>query len=189
MFQIDKTLISEELISKNFVCNLSACRGACCVEGEAGAPLEEEEIKMIENDFEAIKPFLSMGGLEAIENQGKFIKTKDGGLETPLVNNKECAYVVFGINGTTQCGIENAHRANSIDWKKPISCHLYPVRVKEYSEFNAVNYHHWHICESGCRLGESLKIPIYQFVKDALIRKFGNEWFSELEMTARELNS
>ena len=97
--------------------------------------------------------------------------------------------MVFENNGTIQCGIENAHRANRIKWKKPISCHLYPIRVKEYSEFNAVNYHRWHICESACKLGDILKIPIYQFVKDALIRKFGNEWYSELEMTARELNS
>ena len=188
MFQIDKTLISEELISKNFVCNLSACRGACCVEGEAGAPLEEEEIKMIGNDFEAIKPFLSMEGLEAIENQGKFIKTKDGGLETPLVNNKECAYVVFNSNGTSTCGIENAHKEKKINWKKPISCHLYPVRIVSYSEFTAVNYHKWHICESACNLGDNLKIPIYRFVKEALIKKFGEEWYAKLESTAKEIN-
>jgi len=189
MFQIGKTLISEELISKNFVCNLSACKGACCVEGEAGAPLEEEEVKILENDFEAIKPFLSDEGLEAIENQGKFIKTKDGELETPLVKNKECAYVVFNPNGTTSCGIENACKAEKINWKKPISCHLYPVRVKNYSEFSAVNYHEWQICGSACNLGDDLKIPIYKFVKEALIRKFGQKWFTELESTAKQINS
>ena len=189
MFQIDKTLISEELISKSFVCNLSACKGACCIEGQAGAPLEEEEIKILENDFEAIKPFLSDEGLEAIENQGKFIKTKDGELETPLVKNKECAYVVFNPNGTNSCGIENAYKAKKINWKKPISCHLYPVRVKNYSEFSAVNYHEWRICGSACNHGDDLKIPIYKFVKEALIRKFGQKWYAELESTAKQINS
>lgn len=188
MFQIGNTLVSEELISKNFVCNLTSCKGACCVEGEAGAPLEFKEREMLEADFEAIKPFLSPKGLAAIEEQGKFIKGKDGELETPLVNNKECAYVVFNNNGITQCGIENAFRAKKINWKKPISCHLYPVRVKEYSEFKAVNYHRWHICESACSLGDNLRIPIYQFVKEALIRKFGKEWYAELETAASQIN-
>ena len=188
MFQIDNTLVSEDLISKNFVCNLTACKGACFVEGEAGAPLEEKETVMLDADFEEIKPFLSSKGIAAIEKQGKYINGKDGEFETPLVNNKECAYVVFNTNGTSQCGIENAHKAKKIDWKKPISCHLYPVRVKEYSEFHAVNYHEWHICESACNLGESLKIPIYQFVREALIRKFGKEWYAKLESAANQIN-
>ena len=189
MFQIDKSLVSEEIITNDFVCNLNACKGACCVEGEAGAPLEKEETEFLEKHYDAIAPFLNEKGKAAIENQGKFIRAENDTYETPLVDNKECAYVVFGSNGTTQCGIENANRAKVIDWKKPISCHLYPIRVKEYSEFNAVNYHRWHICNTGCQLGDSLKIPIYQFVKDALIRKFGNKWYSELEMAAREINS
>ena len=189
MFQIGNSLVSEEIITNDFVCNLNACKGACCVEGEAGAPLDKEETKLLEKNYDLIAPFLNEKGKAAIEKQGKFIRVEDETFETPLVDNKECAYVVFGVNGTTQCGIENAYRDNAIDWKKPISCHLYPVRVKEYSEFNAVNYHRWHICDSGCQLGDSLKIPIYQFVKDALIRKFGNERYSELEMAAKELNS
>ena len=121
-------------------------------------------------------------------NKSKFVRLKKGFFETPLVDNKECAYVVFGNNGTAQCGIENAHRGNAIDLKKPISCHLYPIRIKEYSEFNALNYHRWQICDSGCELGDSLKIPIYQFVKEALIRKFGNDWYAELEIAAQEIN-
>ena len=188
MLKIDNSLVSEEIITKDFVCNLSACKGACCVEGEAGAPIDKEETKLLEKHYDAIAPFMNQKGRAAIEKQGKFIQVDDETFETPLVNNKECAYVVFGTNGSTQCAIENAHRAKSIDWKKPISCHLYPIRIKEYSEFYAVNYHRWHICESGCQLGESLKIPIYQFVKDALIRKFGNKWYSELEMAAQEIN-
>ena len=189
MFQIDKSLVSEEIITNHFVCNLNSCKGACCVEGEAGAPLEKEETEFLEKNYDLIAPFLNEKGKAAIKKQGKFIRVDKDTFETPLVDNKECAYVVFGNNGTTQCGIENAHRANAIDWKKPISCHLYPIRVKEYSEFNAVNYHRWQICDAGCQLGDSLKIPIYQFVKDALIRKFGNKWYSELELAARKINS
>ena len=189
MFQINKTLISEELISKYFKCNLSACQGACCVEGEAGAPLEEDEIKMLEDDFNAIRPFLSTKGLKTIEDQGKHVKRKSGELETPLVNNKECAYVVFNPNGTTQCGIENAYKSKKINWKKPISCHLYPVRVTNYSEFSAVNYHKWEICNPACNLGDELKVPVYEFVKKALIRKFGKKWYDKLESIAKKKNS
>lgn len=189
VFQIDNTLVSEEIITNDFVCNLNACKGACCIEGEAGAPLEKEETEFLEKHYEAIAPFLSEQGKVAIEDQGKFIAVDKDAYETPLVNDKECAYLVFASNGITQCGIENAFKAKSIDWKKPISCHLYPIRVKEYSEFSAVNYHRWHICDAGCQLGDSLKIPIYQFVKDALIRKFGKEWYSELEISAQQINS
>ncbi len=188
MFQIDNTLVSEEIITKGFVCNLKACKGACCVEGEAGAPLEKEETDFLEKNYDLIAPFLNDKGRAAIENEGKYISTGEGGFETPLVDQQECAYVVFGANGATQCGIENAHQAKKIDFKKPISCHLYPVRVNDYSEFKAVNYNQWHICDTACSLGDSLKIPVYQFVKEALIRKFGNEWYSELELAAQEMN-
>ena len=189
MFQIDNTLVSEEIITKDFVCNLNACKGSCCLEVEAGAPLEKEETVYLEKNYKSIAPFLNVKGRKAIEKEGKFVDVGKGEFETPLVEGRECAYVVFGSNGITQCGIENAYRAKRIDWKKPISCHLYPVRVKEYSEFKAVNYHQWHICDSACSLGDSLKIPIYQFVKEALIRKFGNQWYSELELAAQEMNS
>ena len=188
MFQIDNTLVSEEIVTSDFVCNLNACKGSCCVEGEAGAPLEQYETEYIEKNYKAIAPFLSEKGRASIENQGKFISLGKGEFETPLVENKECAYVVYGFNGVAQCGIENAFHAKKIDLKKPISCHLYPVRVKEYSEFKSVNYHRWHICSGACELGESLKIPIYQFVKDALIRKFGKKWYAELELAAQEMN-
>jgi hypothetical protein len=189
MFQIDNTLVSEEIITKDFVCNLNACKGSCCVEGEAGAPLEKEETVYLQKNYKSIAPFLNVKGRNAIEKEGKFVYVGKGEFETPLVEGRECAYVVFGSNGITQCGIENAYRAKKIDWKKPISCHLYPVRVKEYSEFKSVNYHQWQICDSACSLGDSLKIPIYQFVKEALIRKFGNQWYSELELAAQEMNS
>lgn len=189
MFQIDKALVSEDIITKDFVCNLNACKGACCVEGEAGAPLEKEEADWLEKNYDSITPFMNEKGKSAVKKQGKFITVGKGVYETPLVDGKECAYVIFGPNGSTQCSIENAYRAQKIDFKKPISCHLYPVRVKDYSEFKAVNYHQWNICSAACVLGESLKIPIYQFVKEALIRKFGEKWYAELEIAAQEINS
>ena len=127
-------------------------------------------------------------GLAAIEQQGLYVVDADGDNTTPLVDNKECAFVSFDQNGVAKCSIEQAYNDDKIQFKKPISCHLYPIRIKEYSEFNALNYHRWQICDSGCELGDSLKIPIYQFVKEALIRKFGNDWYAELEIAAKEIN-
>jgi hypothetical protein len=141
MFQLGKTIISEDIIENDFVCNLSACKGICCVEGDAGAPLEKEEIKKLDEIYETVKPLLRKEGIEAIEQQGTYIVRENGDLETPLVNGAECAYVTFDKNNTAMCGIEQAYNKGLVDWKKPISCHLYPVRVEAYSDFAAVNYH------------------------------------------------
>lgn len=184
MFQLGKTIVSEDIIDKDFVCNLSACKGACCVEGDAGAPLTEEETKILEDIYPKVKPFLREEGIKSIEKQGVYITSEDGELETPLVNNAECAYVTFNDSGTALCGIEEAYNKGVIDWKKPVSCHLYPIRVKDYSEFSAVNYHKWQLCDPACSLGEELKVPVYKFVKEALIIKFGEDWYSELEKVA-----
>ncbi|GGH45062.1 hypothetical protein IA57_03650 [Mangrovimonas yunxiaonensis] len=185
MFQLGKAIVSEDIIEKDFVCNLSACKGACCVEGDAGAPLEASEAKILGDIYETVKPFLRPEGIAAIEKQGVFITTEAGDLETPLVNQAECAYVTFDKNNTALCGIEQAYNEGKIDWKKPISCHLYPIRVKDYSEFSAVNYHRWPICDDACSLGAELQVPIYKFVKEALIRKFGEDWYLELEKVAQ----
>ncbi|MDC1080827.1 DUF3109 family protein [Flavobacteriaceae bacterium] len=185
MLQIGKTLVSEDLLDCDFVCNISQCKGACCVQGEAGAPLEKEELQILEDNFDAIAPYLNSKGKAAIKDQGKFIERVQGEWETPLVNGKECAYTVFTDQGVAQCGIENAHKDGKLDWKKPVSCHLYPVRVQKYDEFSAVNYHHWQICETACSLGAQLKVPIYKFVKEALIRKFGKEWYEQLDQVAQ----
>ncbi|MBT0607838.1 DUF3109 family protein [Aequorivita echinoideorum] len=192
MFQLGKTIVSEEIIEKDFVCNLNACKGACCIEGEAGAPLTEEEVGILENIYPQVKPFLRPEGIKAIEAQGTSIKTDLDELETPLVDGKECAYVTFTDKGIASCGIEDAFNAGAIDliakgFRKPISCHLYPVRVQEYSEFSAVNYHKWPICNDACTLGKELQVPVYKFVKTALIRKFGENWYAELEKVATSL--
>ncbi|MFV9551616.1 DUF3109 family protein [Algibacter sp. PT7-4] len=187
MFQLGKTIVSEDIIKKDFVCNISACKGACCIDGDAGAPLEADETKILKEIYPKVKPFLRQEGIEAIEAQGTFITTEDGELETPLINGADCAYVIFDENKVALCAIEEAYNQGEVSWKKPISCHLYPIRVQDYSEFSAVNYHKWQICDVACSLGEELQVPIYKFVKEALIRKFGEAWYTELEKVAKNL--
>ena len=187
MFQLGKTLISEDIIEKDFVCNLSACKGACCVDGEAGAPLDENEVVKLKEIFPKIKKYLRPEGIKAIEAYGTSIVTDDNELETPLINGADCAYVTYNSEGIATCAIEEAYNKGDIEWKKPISCHLYPIRVQEYSEFAAINYHKWEICDDACVLGKELQVPVYKFVKQALIRKFGKDWYSELEKVAEDL--
>ena len=186
MFQLNKTIVSEEILEKEFVCNLSACLGACCVDGDAGAPLDEEETKILAEIYPKIKSYLRPEGIKAIEEQGTHIVSEFGELETPLIEGKDCAYVIFD-GKTALCGIEQAYNEGIVTWKKPVSCHLYPIRVKEYSDFSAVNYRKWHICSDACALGAELGVPVYQFVKEALVRKFGQQWFDELDKVAQEM--
>ena len=181
MFQIGKTIISEDIIEKDFVCNLSACKGACCIQGDAGAPLEKKETENLEELYPKIKPYLRKEGILAIEEQGTFIINEDGEFETPLINGEDCAYVIFDEKKVALCAIEEAYNQGDLSFKKPVSCHLYPVRIKDYSEFSAVNYHQWQVCDDACTLGKEMQIPVYQFVKQALIRKFGEKWYLELE--------
>lgn len=187
MFQLGKTIVSEDIIEKEFVCNLAACKGKCCIDGEAGAPLEESELQILLDIYPKVKPFLREEGIKAIENQGLFI-TDQGDYETPLIDGKDCAFVIFDKNKIAKCGIEEAYTQGKIKWRKPLSCHLYPVRITQYSEFAAVNYHKWPICDDACVLGKELQVPVYKFVKDALIRKFGKNWYTQLEKEANKLN-
>ncbi|MEM6516573.1 MAG: DUF3109 family protein [Bacteroidota bacterium] len=187
MFQLGKTIVSEDIIKKDFVCNLSACKGACCIDGDAGAPLDQEEVEILQDIYPKVKPFLRKAGIEAIEKQGTHITTAFGDLETPLINGADCAYVIFDDRGTALCGIEEAYNQGEIGFKKPLSCHLYPIRIKDYSEFSAVNYDQWEICDDACKLGKELQVPVYKFVKEALIRKFGEDWYAELEKVAEKI--
>ena len=186
MFQIKKTIVSEEIIENDFVCNLNACKGQCCIDGDAGAPITDEETEIMVDIYPKVKPYLQAEGIVEIEKQGAFIKGEDGEWETPLVNGSACAYVIFDDKKTAKCGIEEAYNDGVIDFKKPVSCHLYPVRVREYTGLTAVNYHKWEICDAACSLGQELKVPIYKFVKESLIRKFGEAWYAELEEVAKE---
>ena len=186
MIQIDDKLISEDLFSEEFVCNLAKCKGICCVEGDAGAPLDENETKILDEIYPKIKPYLRPEGIQAIEEQGPYTLDFEGDLVTPLVNNAECAYVIFDEKGYTKCAIEKAYEDGVIDWQKPISCHLYPIRITEYSNFSAINYHEWDICSDACTLGKELGIKVYQFLKKPLIRKYGEEFYQTLSETAEE---
>ncbi len=185
MIVIDDIIISDDLKLQKFVCDLNACKGVCCIEGEGGAPLEIEELKELDEHYDKIKPFITEKGAKIIEEKGKYIFEKDDeytGYGTPLMDDKgACAYVNFDSKGTAYCGIEKAHNEEKIPFRKPISCHLYPVRIKVYKGFEAVNYEDWEICDAACTLGEQLKIPVYKFCKDALIRKFGEEFYETLE--------
>lgn len=185
MFQIGKTIVSDDVLEKEFVCNLSACKGQCCVDGDAGAPLDKEETAILDEIYPLIKSYLRPKGIAMIEEFGTWVVGEDGDYETPLVDNKECAYVIFD-GKTALCGIEQAYNEGLVKWKKPISCHLYPIRIKEYSQFSAVNYNRWHICDDACSLGKELEVPVYKFLKEPLIRKYGESWYAELETVATE---
>lgn len=186
MFQLHKTIVSEEILEKEFVCNLAACHGACCIDGDAGAPLDKSEVEKLKEIYPKVKPFLRKEGIEAIEEQGTSVLGFDGEPETTLIEGKDCAYVIFD-GKTALCGIEQAYNQGIVDWKKPVSCHLYPIRVKEYADFAAVNYHKWHICDDACSLGKELEVPVYKFLKESLVRKFGQQWYDELEKVAQEM--
>ncbi len=187
MIQIEDKLISEEIFSEKFVCDLTRCKGACCVEGDAGAPLEKNETEILDNLYPKIKPFLREEGIKAIEEQGTWtVDPMDGDFVTPLVGGSECAYVIFDEKGVTKCGIEKAYEEGAIDYHKPISCHLYPIRVTEYTEFSALNYHDWPICAPACDLGKELSVPVYRFLKSPLIRKYGENFYETLTEAAQE---
>ena len=188
MVQIEDTIISEDIFDYDFVCNLDACKGECCVEGVAGAPVEEDEVVIMKEIYPEVAPYLTEKGRKAIEEQGTSIVGEDGEWETPLIDGGECAYVIRDEKGVVLCGIEQAYREGKIDWKKPISCHLYPIRLKTYPSFVAVNYERWSICKDACILGRKLQVPVYKFVREALIRKFGEEWYEQLEAAEKMIN-
>ncbi|MCC7302619.1 MAG: DUF3109 family protein [Bacteroidia bacterium] len=186
MLAVGETLVAEALLDTFFVCDLNACSGACCIEGESGAPLEAEETETLEKIWPLVRPFIPPDGIKAIEGRGTWLVDSDGDYVTPLVKGKHCAYTVFRENGTAACGIEDAWKAGKISFKKPVSCHLYPVRLKEGSPFLRVEYHRWKICKAACLNGEKLQLPLFRFLKDALIRRFGKKWYAELELVHRE---
>ena len=170
----------EDVVRENFVCNLSKCKGACCLEGDSGAPLNHDELEILKEIYPKVKPYMTAKGIATVEHEGTHVTDFEGDYTTPCVDvNKECAYVTWE-NGITKCAIEKAYEAGDINWKKPISCHLYPIRVTKYDEFDALNYDRWHICDPACQLGQSLKVPLYRFLKESLVRKYGEEWYEAL---------
>ncbi len=184
MIEIGNTLISDDVVQKQFVCNLSKCKGACCVEGDLGAPLEDDEIEILDEIYETVKPYLRPESVASIESQGAWVLDRFNEYSTPLLENQECVYVIYDENGTLKCAIEKAYLEGKVPYKKPISCHLYPVRLSNLLDMVAVNYDYWSICSDACTLGKELQVPVYKFLKEPLIRRFGTDWYSKLEQVA-----
>ncbi len=185
MIAIDNTLVSEDLLDKKFVCDLNACKGECCVAGDSGAPLDEDELPILDKILDQVKPYMLKKGIKAVEKHGPYVVDSDGDYTTTLVSEKaECAFVYFDETKTAKCAIEKAFYEGKIDWKKPISCHLYPVRITKHKSYDAVNYNRWSICKPACECGKKLDVPVYKFLKEPLIRKYGKNWFKQLEKSA-----
>lgn len=187
MIEIDNKVVSSEILEQRFCCDLPRCKGMCCVHGDSGAPLTPDEALTLEQILEKAKPFMSTEGITAVNEQGVALIDNDGDLVTPLINGRECAFAVFE-KGIATCAIEKAWNHGKIDFRKPLSCHLYPIRVKEYSNFTALNYHHWDVCAPARELGEKIDLPLYKFLKDALIRAYGEEFYTQLEDAAKLLS-
>ncbi|MFI5203416.1 MAG: DUF3109 family protein [Flavobacteriales bacterium] len=181
MIQIDDKVISGRVLEEKFICDLKACKGACCIEGDAGAPLEKDETETLDKIFKKVKPYMRKEGIEAVEQQGAWIKSKNGELETPLVNGAECAYVVFDKKGTALCSIEQAYLDKKIKFKKPISCHLYPIRVSKNKIGEVLNYDEWSICKAACALGKKEDVKVYEFLREPIERKWGKKFYKQLE--------
>ncbi len=186
MIEIGNTLVSIDIFEKRFACDITACKGQCCIDGDAGAPLEDSEIPIIKKVYKKVKPFMRGEGVKAVKEQGMYVIDYDGDKVTPLVNEQECAYTIFE-NGIAMCAFEKAHREGVIDFPKPISCHLYPIRISKLRKYNALNYDRWDICKSAIHCGIAANTPVYKFLKYPLIRKYGKEWYKELELVANEL--
>ncbi|HML58816.1 MAG TPA: DUF3109 family protein [Ferruginibacter sp.] len=190
MIAIGDVLVSDQVLSEQFVCDLNSCKGGCCVDGDAGAPLKKEELKKLDEIFDTISPYLEEEGLREIEKQGRYVYDKEFGWVTPTIGGKICVYGVRDKNGIVKCGIEQAWLDGKIKFKKPVSCHLFPIIVKS-SALNATRYVNYEpredLCKAACTLGKKLKVPVYEFLKEPLIRTFGTQFYNALEATAKHL--
>ena len=186
MILIDNTCISDDIEDQLFVCNLDKCKGACCVEGDSGAPLDEDELAILDEIYPHVEPYLTQAGKDVIAKEGTYTKDWDGDYVTPIINGKECAYALYDERGILKCGIEQAYNDGKISYKKPISCHLYPIRVTKYEQYHALNYDRWEICSPACSLGQELGVPVYKFLKEPLIRAYGPEWYNQLSQEISE---
>ena len=188
MIEIGHTIISRDIFEINFKCHLSECKGACCLEGESGAPLTEKEAEIIKKEYNLIKKYLPLKHQKEIEKQGFAVIDSDGDLVTPLVDNRQCAYSYYDKKGILNCSIEKVFVKGKTNYPKPLSCHLFPIRITEYKQFDAVNYQELDICKKGREYGEIHRTRLYQFLKEPLIRKYGQEWYHKLEIAARYIN-
>ncbi len=187
MVQIDDKLISLDVFERRFVCDLAKCHGDCCVEGESGAPLEDDELEIIERLYPLLKPLLSEKAIKVIEKEGAWVIDADGDKVTPIIDGKECVYTYFDDNGICKCAIEKLYLEGKSDFIKPISCHLYPIRVTKYPTYEALNYHVWPICFSAREFGGKLDIAVYLFLKEPIVRRYGKAFYEEMEDIAKTL--
>ncbi len=185
MIIIGNTLVSEDLFDQEFICNLSACKGSCCIEGDSGAPVKLEEKEAIEKEMQKIVPYLSEASLQDIEKRSGFEIDEDGEWVTTCLPTGECNFVRRDENGILCCGIEKSFLAGESKIRKPSSCYLYPIRVIKVGDYEALNYHRWDICKAACALGKQEKVAVYQFLKEPLIDRFGAAWYAELTEVAQ----
>lgn len=187
MIEIDNILINDEVVNAQFVCDLVKCKGGCCEDGDAGAPLSKEETQILNDNFDTIKPYLTPEGIEEIEKKGRYYYDKSFGWVTPTINGKICAYGHYDNKGIIKCGIEQAYLEGKITWKKPLTCHLYPIKTKKTKTYEIVNYEPREtLCSPACKLGKKLKVPVYVFLKEALIRKYGEDFYTVLDQIAHQ---
>jgi hypothetical protein len=189
MIAIDNVLLSDEVVEEQFVCDLNKCKGGCCVDGDCGAPLNEEETKILAEIYPKIKSYLVPEYIAEIEKQGTHTWDDEYGYVTPAVNGGICAYGYTDELGIVKCGIEQAYKDGVIDFKKPISCHLYPIRITESDGYEMVNYEpRKTLCKPACKLGKQLKVPVYKFLQESITRKYGEEFYGALDAVAKKMN-
>lgn len=185
MIAIDNVLVSDKVVEAQFVCDLLKCKGGCCEDGDAGAPLEKDELDRINEVYEAVKPYLTPAGIREIETVGRYQYDREFGWVTPTIEGKMCAYGYKDSKGIIKCGIEQAYYDGKIGWKKPVSCHLYPIKIGHTKAGDVMNYEpRQSLCRPGCANGAKLGVPAYQFLKEAIIRKYGNDFYNALEHIA-----
>ncbi|MBP5341871.1 MAG: DUF3109 family protein [Bacteroidales bacterium] len=192
MIVVGNSIVSDDIADRRFCCDCSRCHGACCVDGDSGAPLLEEEVPILEAILPGVLPYMTPEGRDAVREQGVAVRDKDGDLGTPLISGGACAYITYGDDGCALCAIEKAHSEKTFNFQfstfnfpKPVSCHLYPIRVEDYGEFTAVNYHRWDICRQ--QPADHFP-PLYVYLKEPLVRRFGQEWYDELLQEIKNRN-
>ena len=187
MIEIDGKIISSELFRRRFVCDISKCKGICCYEGDSGAPLEESELGQLTDSYPAFEPYLTEQEKAEIEKQGMWVQDRDGDLVTPIIDGRECVFTNRETDGTWSCAIEKAYLAGKTKFRKPISCYLYPIRVTRYNRYETLNYHEWDVCRAAVTLGEKVGTPVYKFLRDPIITKYGESFYHEMEVAEEEL--
>jgi hypothetical protein len=187
LIAIENILISDEVVESQFVCDLSKCKGGCCEDGDAGAPLTKKELSELNDAYDAAKPYMTKEGIAITEKEGRYQYDREFGWVTPTVEGKICAYGYRDKKGIIMCAFEQAHNEGKTKWKKPISCHLYPIKIKKSREYEMLNYEpRESLCSPACALGEKLKVPTYVFLKNALVRKYGAAFYQLLEQAAAQ---